>query len=77
MKPAEEDIVEGVRILLYKKKMPPFLASPDQLRRCPGAGSTSQTALVMELQIKIKSLEKWMVVFMDSNKKTSELNKTM
>ena len=76
MKPAEEDIVEGVRILLYKK-IPPFLASPDQLRRCPGAGSTSQTASVMELQTKIKSLEKWMVDFMDSNKKTSELKKTM
>ena len=68
MRPAVEDIVEGVRTLSDMKKMSLVLASPDQLRRCPGAGLSSQNASVPELQTKIESFEKCMVDFMDSNR---------
>ena len=46
---AVKDVVEGVKILKEKKKMPLVLAAPDQWRRCPGAGLTSKTAPGPEL----------------------------
>ena len=71
MKLAVEDIVKAMTFLTESKKMPLILAGPEQIRRCPGAGSSSQTASV-ELESKIQSLEKSMNDFMDSNKKQIE-----
>ena len=71
MKLAVEDIVKALTFLTESKKMPLILAGPEQLRRCPGAGSSSKTASV-ELETKIESLEKSMNDFIDSNKKQRE-----
>ena len=71
MKLAVEDIVKAMKFLSESKKMPLILAGPEQLRSCPGAGSSSRTTSV-ELEAKIESLEKSMTDFMDSNKKQIE-----
>ena len=71
MKLAVEDIVKALKFLSESKKMPLILAGPDQLRCCPGAGSSSLTSPV-ELETKIGSLEKLMNDFMDSNRKQIE-----
>ena len=81
-KGAVEDIVDAMTFLSESKKMPFILAGPEQLRRCPGAGSSSQTVPVQELETKIESLEKCMTDFMDYNKKqiealTAEVKKTV
>ena len=65
---AVEDVVKG-----DNKKMPLVLAGPDQLRKCPGAGSTSLTASAPELQAKVESLKKCMTDFIESNKKQMEV----
>ena len=82
MKWAVEDIVDAMTFLSENKKMPLILAGPEQLRRCPGAGSSSQTVPVQELETKIESLEKCMTDYMDYNKKqiealTAEVKKTV
>ena len=72
-KTAVEDIIKAMTILTDKKKMPLILAGPEQFRRCPGAGSSSQTVSVPELEKKVESLEKRMVDFMEYNKKQMEV----
>ena len=64
------DIVTAIRMLSDKDKMPLVLASPDQMRRCPPAGSSP--ASVPEIQNQMKSLENTMEEFMKTSKKQME-----
>ena len=64
------DIVKSIRMLSDEGKMPLVLASPDQMRRCPPAGSCP--ASVPELENRMKSLENCMTEFMEKNKKQME-----
>ena len=64
------DIVKCVKMLSDEDKMPLVLASPDQMRRCPPAGSSPASVPVLENRL--KSLENCMTEFMEKNKKQIE-----
>ena len=64
------DIVKAIRMLSNKGKMSLVLASPDQMRRCPPAGSSP--ASVPELQNQLNALENSMAEFKEQNKKQME-----
>ena len=65
--------INGSRQLTKTAVKDIILAGPEQFRRCPVAGSSSQTVSVPELEKKVESLEKCMVDFMEYNKKQMEV----